>query len=60
MFNSQTLTEDDDESLGFTDDDVIDFDTKASTGAVNQAQRKKQDQKSEDCGWHCGVTGTRR
>lgn len=47
VFNSQTLAEDDDESLGFTDDDVIDFDTKASTGAVNQAQRKKQDQKAK-------------
>lgn len=47
VFNSQNFAEDDDESLGFTDDDVIDFDTKASTGAVNQAQRKQQDQKAK-------------
>ncbi|PTA50330.1 cell division protein FtsK [Shewanella morhuae] len=47
VFNHQTLAEDDDESIGFNDDDIIDFDTKASTGAVNQAQRKKQEQKAK-------------
>lgn len=48
VFSSQAFTEnEDDESLGFSDDDVIDFDTKVSTGAVNQAQRNKQDQKAK-------------
>ncbi|MGI1943884.1 DNA translocase FtsK 4TM domain-containing protein [Shewanella glacialipiscicola] len=47
VFNHQILAEDDDESIGFNDDDVIDFDTKTSMGAVTQAQRNKQEQKAK-------------
>ncbi|GMA82265.1 hypothetical protein GCM10025855_17980 [Shewanella glacialipiscicola] len=47
VFNHQTLAEDDDESIGFNDDDVIDFDTKASMGAVTQAQRNKQEKRQK-------------
>lgn len=48
IFSHDALTDDaEDEELGFSDDDVIDFDTKVSTGAVNQAQRKLQDQKAK-------------
>lgn len=48
IFSHDALTDNaEDEELGFSDDDVIDFDTKVSTGAVNQAQRKLQDQKAK-------------
>ncbi|MGL5046517.1 MAG: DNA translocase FtsK 4TM domain-containing protein [Shewanella sp.] len=47
VFSRQELAGDDDENLGFADDDVIDFENKASTGAVMQAQRIKQDQKAK-------------
>ncbi|ESE43319.1 DNA translocase FtsK [Shewanella decolorationis] len=49
VFHRETMLDDEDEDdeLGFNDEDVIDFDTKASTGAVAQAQRQKQAPKAK-------------
>ncbi|MCH1931147.1 DNA translocase FtsK 4TM domain-containing protein [Shewanella sp. A25] len=46
VFNPQALHDEDDDE-GFNDDDVIDFDTKASTGAVTQKQRVKEAPKAK-------------
>ncbi|QYJ77412.1 DNA translocase FtsK [Shewanella acanthi] len=46
VFNPQALHDEDDDE-GFNDDDVIDFDTKASTGAVTQKQRIKEAPKAK-------------
>lgn len=40
------IDDDEDDTVDFVDEDVIDFDTKASTGAVT-AQRRKPDQKAK-------------
>lgn len=41
IFHPDTMLDYDDETLSFNDEDVIDFDTTASTGALTQAQRQK-------------------
>ncbi|MFB2670924.1 DNA translocase FtsK 4TM domain-containing protein [Shewanella xiamenensis] len=47
VLHREAIIDEDDDILTFNDDDVIDFDTKASTGAVTQAQRQKQAPKAK-------------
>ncbi|MGL4748869.1 MAG: DNA translocase FtsK 4TM domain-containing protein, partial [Shewanella sp.] len=47
VFHRETMIDEDDDTLSFNDDDVIDFDIKVSAGAVTQAQRQKQTPKAK-------------